>query len=136
MKLSSILYRCVLFLFFAGIIFILFFYYTAIYRLPLKKRKIILGGKEFIVFVAQTETEREKGLQRIIWMPKNMGMLFLFPRADRYCFWNKNTHIPLKLIFRRKEKVVQESFLPPISKGAITVCPQEPVDSVIEVGVN
>lgn len=102
----------------------------------MKKVKIFLGEREYTILIAQTQAERERGLQYIRWLPKNMGMLFLFARPDAYCFWNKNTYVSLKLIFRRKEKIVQESYLSPISKGAMTVCAQEPVDSVIEVAAD
>lgn len=118
------------------IIAVMLFWYTAIFRLPFEKRKIIVNGKEFRLWVVQTENERERGLQYIIWMPKGTGMLFEFPHPDRYCFWNKNTLMPLRLIFRREGKVVQELFLPAITKGEVTVCPDEPIDSVIEMAVD
>ena len=32
-------------------------------------------------------------------LPENVGMIFLFPKADDYPFWMKNTLIPLDMIW-------------------------------------
>ena len=111
----------------------LILWFTAIFRFPFEERKIEISGKELIVWVADTHDKRLQGLQNIIWMPKNRGMLFAFDSADRYCFWNKNTLMPLKLIFMRQGTVTEEVELMPIWKGKQTVCPRYAVDSVIEV---
>ncbi|MFA6281439.1 MAG: DUF192 domain-containing protein [Candidatus Omnitrophota bacterium] len=109
------------------------FWFTAIFRLSLPKKKIVINGKEISVWIAQTETAREGGLQNIIWLPKNSGMLFVFARPGQYCFWNKNTLRSLKLIFMRDGKVTEEVFLRPIWKGKQTICPVYDADSVLEV---
>jgi len=59
------------------------FWFTAILRLPLEKRKIKVLDKELIVWVADTEDARLQGLQNIIWMPKDRGMLFVFYTPDK-----------------------------------------------------
>ena len=109
------------------------FWFTAIFRFPFEERKIKFSDKKLIVWVADTYDKRLQGLQNIIWMPKDRGMLFVFDAADRYCFWNKNTLIPLKLIFMRQGIVTEEMELAPIWKGKQTVCPRYEADSVIEV---
>ena len=128
MKLKYILI-CFIFI----IIFFVAFWFTAIFRLPLEKRKIKVSDKKLIVWVADTHDKRLQGLQNIIWMPKDRGMLFAFDSADRYCFWNKNTLIPLKLIFMRQGIVTEEIELAPIWKGRQTICPRYEADSVVEV---
>jgi uncharacterized membrane protein (UPF0127 family) len=102
---------------------LLIFWFTAILRLPLKKREIDISGKRMTVWVADTHESRLAGLQNIIWMPQKTGMLFVFDRADRYCFWNKNTLIPLRLIFMREGNVTEEFKLQPIWKGKQSICP-------------
>jgi uncharacterized membrane protein (UPF0127 family) len=106
---------------------------TAIFRLPLEKKKINIEGKELLVWVAQTHEQRLQGLQNIIWVPKGSGMLFVFERPDDYCFWNKNTLLPLDLIFMLHGEIVAKIPLRPIWQGKQTVCPPGPVDSVIEI---
>ncbi len=109
------------------------FWVTAIYRLPLKTQKIIVNGKKIFVWVADTEDSREQGLQNIIWLPKNSGMLFVFDQPGKYCFWNKNTLRSLKLIFMNKGKITEEKYLPSIWKGKQTICPRQKADNVIEI---
>ncbi|MFA5008702.1 MAG: DUF192 domain-containing protein [Candidatus Omnitrophota bacterium] len=123
------------FLFIFLILFVcgLLLWFTAIFRLPLEKRKMNISGKELTVWVVDSEVKRLQGLQNIIWMPKDRGMLFVFNAPDRYCFWNKNTFIPLNLIFMRGEKIVNEIYLKPIWQGKQTVCPVEPADAVLEI---
>lgn len=123
----------ILIIFISIIIFFTIFWCTAIFRFPLEQRRIKVSDKELIVWVADTQKERLQGLQNIIWMPKDRGMLFIFEAADRYCFWNKNTLIPLKLIFMRQGTVTEEIELKPIWKGEQTVCPMYEADSVIEI---
>lgn len=109
------------------------FWLTAIFRLPLEKRKIKVLDKELLVWVADKEEARLQGLQNIIWMPKSRGMLFVFDAPDKYCFWNKNTLMPLKLIFMRDGKVTEELKLKPVWRGRETICPRYEADSVVEV---
>ena len=44
----------------------------------MEKVKINIGGKEYNVRVAQTDSEREIGLQNTQDLPENGGMLFYF----------------------------------------------------------
>lgn len=49
--------------------------------------------------VASTPPQRERGLMNRTGLPANTGMLFVFERADRHCFWMKNTPLPLSIAF-------------------------------------
>lgn len=49
--------------------------------------------------VARTDKDRETGLMFLHQLPHDMGMIFLFPKADIQSFWMKNTLIPLDIIF-------------------------------------
>lgn len=109
------------------------FWFTAIFRFQLKEKEIKVADKKIIAWVADTHEARLNGLQNIIWMPKSRGMLFVFDAPDKYCFWNKNTLIPLKLIFMRSGQVTEEFELNPIWKGKQTICPNYDADCVLEI---
>jgi len=53
----------------------------------------------FSVNVADDPKEKEKGLMFVEEMPKDEGMLFVYPEPDRVLFWMKNTLIPLDMLF-------------------------------------
>ena len=66
------------------------------------------------VEIADTESERMKGLMFRKSLPEKSGMLFVFPVEDIYSFWMKNTLIPLDMIWLDKDyRVVHiKSFVP------------------------
>lgn len=49
--------------------------------------------------VAATQAQRELGLMNRKSLPQQAGMLFVFEQAQAYCFWMKNTLIPLSIAF-------------------------------------
>lgn len=51
--------------------------------------------------VADTETRRERGLMFVATVPRDEGMIFVFPSAsdDHQEFWMKNTIAPLDMVF-------------------------------------
>lgn len=53
----------------------------------------------FQVEVAATPQQREQGLMGRTRLPANGGMLFVFERPDRHCFWMRNTPLPLSIAF-------------------------------------
>ena len=48
---------------------------------------------------ADVYQEREKGLMGRTSLPENAGMLFVFETPKTYCFWMKNTLLPLTAAF-------------------------------------
>ena len=58
------------------------------------------------VEVAETPSEREKGLMYRDKLDIENGMLFVFPDEDYRGFWMKNTLIPLDIIFVDKERQI------------------------------
>ena len=48
---------------------------------------------------ARTPEELQKGLMNRPSLPKNSGLLFIFPDETNKSFWMKNTLIPLDVIF-------------------------------------
>jgi uncharacterized membrane protein (UPF0127 family) len=49
--------------------------------------------------VASTQQARELGLMNRTSLPQHAGMLFVFEQPQPYCFWMKNTLLPLSIAF-------------------------------------
>lgn len=49
--------------------------------------------------IARTPAERAKGLMGRPSLPASHGMLFVFERPERQCFWMRNTPLPLTIAF-------------------------------------
>jgi uncharacterized membrane protein (UPF0127 family) len=58
-----------------------------------------VGAHTFQVEVAATPQQRERGLMGRTRLAVNGGMLFVFERAAQYCFWMRNTPLPLSIAF-------------------------------------
>lgn len=51
------------------------------------------------VELAVTPAQRQRGLMHRRSLPRDAGMLFVFPRMEHQSFWMDNTYIPLDMIF-------------------------------------
>lgn len=98
-------------------------------------KTIRIGNAELKVFVADTTEKRTQGLMNVSELTEDTGMLFVFPDAAPQTFWNKNTLIPLDLIWIADGRVVGISKLPSISesKDIVTVSSPGIAREVIEV---
>jgi len=78
---------------------------------PLRARQqtrlTFADGKTIRVDVVDTPLERERGLMFRRKLPKDYGMLFVFPREESMNFWMKNTLVPLDIVFIHADKTVQ-----------------------------
>lgn len=84
--------------------------------------------------VARTEAARTKGLGGRVQMADNRGMLFIFDTEDTQCFWMKDMHFPLDIIWLDKNKkiqYIQEAAMP--NSYPRQFCPSVPAMYVIEV---
>jgi len=62
-------------------------------------RPLRIGQQVFRVEVAASPQQRQQGLMGRTQLPVNGGMLFVFDKADRHCFWMRNTPLPLSIAF-------------------------------------
>lgn len=68
------------------------------------------NGKTILVDLAQTPREQELGLMFRTELPKDYGMLFVFPHEEKLQFWMKNTWVNLDMIFMDKEKRISAIY--------------------------
>ena len=95
---------------------------------------ILVGNKKYDVEVAENEEERMKGLQEVIEMDDDEGMLFIFPEPQHVDFWMKDTEIPLDLIFINSDlEVISVKQGEPMSEDFIS---EDNVQYVLEVNQN
>ncbi len=62
--------------------------------IPLK-----IGPQSITAEVAADDASRSRGLMFRDQLPPDHGMLFVFQEAWQYCFWMKNTPLPLTIAF-------------------------------------
>ena len=63
------------------------------------ERKVLLGGNEINVTIADTPALQAKGLGGRKSLKPNEGMLFIFPTPGFYGFWMKDMEIPIDIIW-------------------------------------
>lgn len=79
------------------------------YRWGLLRAKVLTSNNqqsEFVLKVVSTPPERAKGLMFVKSMPKDEGMLFVYPDEYIRNFWMKDTFISLDIIFLNKERKI------------------------------
>jgi uncharacterized membrane protein (UPF0127 family) len=62
------------------------------------------SGDKIRVAIVDNPTTREIGLMCVTKLPKNYGMLFVFPQDMFLNFWMKNTLVPLDIIWIGADK--------------------------------
>ena len=81
-----------------------------------EKKKIRLAQKILSVEIADTPKKLARGLMYRKNLPKDHGMLFVFPDEKRRSFWMKNTFIPLSIgFFDSKRRLLEVAELSPPS---------------------
>ena len=98
--------------------------------------KIVIGTKEITISIAETKEEQTRGLSGRTSLSRDEGMLFLFPKKDRYAFWMPDMNFPIDIIWIDHDQVVGvDEHVTNIfdSKNPTYYYPPEPVDTVLEV---
>lgn len=101
------------------------------------------GSRHFIVEVARTPADQQKGLMFRRSLAPDRGMIFPLPQPERATFWMKDTLIPLDLLFIRADgsianiaanaKPLDESLIP--SDGVVTEVLELPGGRAAELGI-
>ena len=97
---------------------------------------ITIAGKVIQAEIADTYSERAKGLMFRKELAEGKGMLFVFENEQQVSFWMKNTLIPLDLIFIDKDfKIVdiKQDFQLCQKEVCPTYSPKKTVKYVLEV---
>jgi hypothetical protein len=90
--LSRITYVCI-----ASILVILAM--VGMWAIKPSKTRVILGGSEISVEVANTPDLRTRGLSGHVRHDVNEGMLFIFNDAEQYSFWMKDMSFPIDIVW-------------------------------------
>ena len=85
-----------------------------------------LGGKRYVVEIADNDAERARGLMFRDRLQADHGMLFIHDREEPQAYWMKNTQIPLDILYfdNARRLVAQQRDVPPCSAG--DACPSYP----------
>jgi uncharacterized membrane protein (UPF0127 family) len=99
-----------------------------------KGQSTLLGVRQFNYEIAANEIARQKGLSGRPFIKNNQAMLFVFQESDIYCFWMKDMHFPIDIIWVDSNKDIvgiAEKLSP--SSYPKTFCSPKPVQYVFEV---
>lgn len=102
-------------------------------------KTIKIGDQILKVEMMDTDAKRAQGLSGRKSLPKDQGLLFLFPSKAQYAFWMKDMHFPIDMIWIDGDTVVDITRnVPPPSPGTADYLlpkyqPKVPVDKVLEV---
>ncbi len=113
-------------------IFGLFWYYRSH---PLVS-KVEIKGVRFVVEVAVTEAQKQKGLGGRTALAQNHGMLFAYSHKEDYNFWMRGMRFPLDFIWIDGKTIadITENVPPPkAGETPLIVKPRTPVDKILEV---
>ncbi|MBI5732809.1 DUF192 domain-containing protein [Candidatus Jorgensenbacteria bacterium] len=111
---------------------VLAFYY---WKNPLGA-KVKIKNQVFLVEVAVTPKQRERGLSGRKSLGENRGMLFLFGQPGVYHFWMKDMLFPLDFVWMKGNTIVQlNANIPPpkVGEAPVELSPKAPIDKVLEV---
>lgn len=98
---------------------------------------IIINEAKLKVEIADTQPKRSKGLGGRTSLAEGEGMLFIFPKEDKYPFWMKGVSFPLDFIWIKGDKVVDLLENVPAAAGQKDAdlpiyVPKEPIDKMLE----
>lgn len=88
----------------------------------------------YTLAVAGTPAAQEKGLGGRAWMPQHEGMIFVFDTPDTVCFWMKDMHFAIDMIWLNEAKKVVH-LQSDVAPGSYPkrYCPPMPAKYVVEL---
>jgi uncharacterized membrane protein (UPF0127 family) len=88
------------------------------------KANVTVNNFTLVAAIAETESQKETGLDVRSSMAENQGMLFPFPEEGDHAFWMKGMKFPIDIIWLDANKTVIhiEHSLPPCT-GSDLMCP-------------
>jgi hypothetical protein len=94
-----------------------------------------LNNKDYLLKIAKTPEEWQRGLMFIKKPVDYDGMIFIFPDKQIRSFWNKNTFVDLEVYWLDDDKIIGKDKLESIEKTKIvkTIQSPGPVNKVIEL---
>ena len=122
-------------------LFFLFFteYSFACSPVVLPKKEIYISKKfskekfSFLVELAKSDEERNKGLQCRNKLNEKEGMLFIWKSEKNRFFWMKKTRIPLDLIFINSDLEIVEIFYNALPNDLNVISSKEKAMYVLEL---
>jgi uncharacterized membrane protein (UPF0127 family) len=92
------------------------------------------GGRRYMLSLASTQREQQLGLGGRKLLPQDQGMLFIFGQPSVQCFWMKDMHFPIDMIWvsaSRRVEYIKANVSP--SSYPNTFCPNAQAKYVIEL---
>ena len=106
---------------------------------PLKQSlySIRVGSTNLMAEVAETNTEKARGLSFRESLPQNQGLIFLFDTAEKYQFWMKDMRFPIDIIWIGSDKTVVD-ITPNLDPNTYPklFAPKEPAMYVLETNTS
>ena len=91
------------------------------------------GSACFSVKVADTPAKRAQGLMHVDYLPKEQGMLFVYPEPSPVSFWMKNTEISLDMIFLNAKGRIQHIHSNAIPQDQTVISGGNDIQYVVEI---
>ena len=91
------------------------------------------GRHRFVVEIAKTYEQRQRGLMFRRELPRDTGMLFHFGEETRLAMWMKNTFIPLDMLFINRHGIIHRVVENTIPLSLKTIPGGAPTMVVVEL---
>ncbi|MGB6155306.1 MAG: DUF192 domain-containing protein [Castellaniella sp.] len=99
---------------------------------PLPTVALQIGPHALTAELADTPDRLREGLMHRTKLAKDAGMLFMLGAANHYCFWMKNTLIPLSIAFIDETGTIVS--IQEMQAGSLDLhCTQEPATAALEM---
>jgi uncharacterized membrane protein (UPF0127 family) len=86
-------------LFFIAIVLVFLVVFDAFFHNKPTKMDVVLGGKTFIMDIADTPVLQTQGLSGRTALSNDAGMIFVFSTPGEYGFWMKDMNFPLDIVW-------------------------------------